>query len=100
MKISIERKINALLQKTVENGATKEEAFNSLKKANELMKNYSIEISDLKNPFAADKCVLEKLDLIKVGYDTTIFFYNLGKLFDEKFFIIKNKLVFLVLKMM
>ncbi len=56
-KNKIKKKIKALLAKTTENGASKEEAINALKKASELMKLYLISESDLEESIVNEKRV-------------------------------------------
>lgn len=78
----IKAKISALLSKTTENGATEAEALIALNKANDLMRDYYISESELKDPYALDKCTLERVNLIKSAYDLKGFFGALSKLFD------------------
>lgn len=60
---SIKRKIAALLQKRVENGATKEEEESAVKKASELMSEYMIEESELNKE---KKFVTKETEMIKI----------------------------------
>lgn len=85
----IKRRISALLDKTVDNGATKEEMNSALEKANALMLEFFISENDLKRDQNKDiivKCVSKTVDLIKTHYDLSMFHYNLGVLFDCKSF--------------
>ena len=85
-KEKIKLRIRALLNKTVENGATEAEAIAALRKANELMVQYYISEHDLKDPFAGEKITLKETSLIKSGYDLTFFYPFLAQLFDCEYF--------------
>lgn len=81
----IKRRISALLDKTVDNGATKEEMNSALEKANALMLEFFITENDLKrdqNQEIIVKCVSKTVDIIKTHYDLSMFRYNLAILFD------------------
>jgi hypothetical protein len=57
-KDKIYAKINALLSKTIDNGATKFEMESALLKANQLMLENFITENDLKDKSKVDSCVL------------------------------------------
>lgn len=79
----IKKKIHALLEKTVENGATKAEMESAISKANELMMEFYITLSEVKDdPYINEKCISVTIPLRNTGYDLKAFYYDLGKLFD------------------
>lgn len=67
------RKINALLNKTIENGATEAEANAAMEMAQRLMTQHMIDESQLSAHAKAahKKCVSENVDIFKTGYDTS-----------------------------
>ena len=79
------RRINALLLKTVENGASEHEAISALKQAESLMRKYSIlkeELGGYKN----EKCVLISHKKFKTGYKTEYFLSYLAEVFDCEYY--------------
>ena len=94
VKEKIKRKIKALLAKTTENGATESEAINALKKAQILMLEYVISEQELKDPYSTEKCVLKEVNLIKSGYNLTLFYASLSNLFDCEHFYTRRKITF------
>lgn len=78
----IKDKIKALLLKTIDNGATKEEMESALSKANQLMLQFFISEHDLKEESIINTCVLKQTDFVKSGYDLSIFYADLAYLFD------------------
>ena len=93
-KEKIKLKIKALLSKTTENGASEHEAIMALSKAKELMEQYFITESDVKNPFLGEKCVLKSTNLVKTNYDTALFYNELSKLFDCEYYFTGLKIYF------
>ena len=93
-KEKIKLKIKALLSKTTENGASEHEAIIALSKAKELMEQYFITESDVKNPFLGEKCVLKSTNLIKTNYNTSLFYNELAKLFDCEYYFTGLKIYF------
>ncbi len=85
-KEKIKEKIKALLSKTTDNGATKEEMESALRKANQLMTEFFISEHDLKDNEIIDKCISEKIELTKSGFDLSIFYADLAHLFDCEFY--------------
>lgn len=90
----IKNKIKALLSKTVDNGATKEEMESALTKANQLMIEFFISEHDLKDSEIINKCVSESFELTKSGFDLTLFYADLATSFDCKFFFNKERITF------
>lgn len=90
----IKAKIKALLSKTTENGASQHEMEASLKKANELMLDYFISEHDLKDTDIIERCVLKEVPLIKSGYDLTMFYAELSRLFDCEHFYNSKRIAF------
>lgn len=82
----IVKKIQALLAKNTDNGATEHEAISAIKMANTLMQKYFISENDIKDPFVAEKCKMVEVRLIKSSYDFGIFYEDLSDLFDCKHF--------------
>lgn len=82
----IVKKIQALLAKNTDNGATEHEAISAIKMANTLMQKYFISENDIKDPFVAEKCKMVETKLIKSSYDFGIFYEDLSNLFDCKHF--------------
>ncbi|WP_163398173.1 DUF2786 domain-containing protein [Flavobacterium fluviatile] len=80
----IKDKIKALLAKTIENGATKEEMESALKKANKLMAEYFISEHDLSDSEIIQKCLAKQFKVTKSGYRMTLFYHDLAILFDCK----------------
>ena len=93
-KKTIKNKINALLAKTTENGASEAEALGAMNKAKELMMQYYITEDDLTNPFEFEKCVFKKVSRPKSGYDLQGFLASLSHLFDCEHFYTKNTVTF------
>jgi hypothetical protein len=83
---TIKRKIKALLSKTTDNGASKEEMESALQKANKLMVDFFISENDLSDPYIAEKCILKEVQLVKSGYDFGFFFSSLVNLFDCQYY--------------
>ncbi|MFL0083674.1 DUF2786 domain-containing protein [Tenacibaculum maritimum] len=90
----IKAKIKALLAKTTENGASKEEMESALSKANKLMVDFFISENDLKDPYIAEKCVLKEVPLIKSGYNLRGFFNSLTTLFDCEYYYNSTRIYF------
>lgn len=84
IKNKIEKKIYALLQKTEENGATREEAIAAMAKARELAEIYAINLSDVKKPMQGEKLTVARVDIFNSGYDFTGILFWLSKYFDVK----------------
>lgn len=82
----IKNRIKALLSKTIENGATKQEMESALTKANQLMAEFFISEHDLQDIEIIKKCVSESFNLTKSGYDLTLFYADLARLFDCEYF--------------
>lgn len=90
----IKSKIKALLSKTTDNGATKEEMESALAKAKELMVNFFISEHDLTDPYISEKCVLVEVPLTKSGYDMSRFYHSLSELFDCKCYYNNERIAF------
>jgi len=75
------KKIKALLSKTVDNGATEQEALIALSKANELMLEHYITEFDLKDVEEA-KLVTIEVPLYKTSYDLSLLYEPIAKMFD------------------
>lgn len=90
----LKKKINALLAKTTENGATKEEALTALNKAQELMKQHLISASDLKETVLDEECVLASVRRYPTKYKEVHIIASLGKLFYCKSYYNKSKVYF------
>lgn len=82
-KEKIKSKIKALLSKTTENGATKEEMESALSKANQLMTDFFIEENKL-NDDLKDKLISKSVEMVKAKYKFQIFYSSLALLFDCK----------------
>lgn len=81
---SILKRINALLNKTVENGATEAEAASALQMAQKLMTQHMIEESQL-SEFAKDKkCQTISCERFKTAYDTDALNGAIADAFDCK----------------
>lgn len=93
-KKQIIKKIQALLAKNTDNGATEHEACTALEMATSLMQKYFISENDLKDPLIGEKCKMVEVPLIKSGYDFTIFYCSLANLFDCKYFYNKYRIAF------
>lgn len=78
----VKNQINALLEKTIENGATEEEMFLAMAKAEELMTKYSILKSQLPEKKIKEKCVLVKHPKYKTHFKTEFFIGSLADFFD------------------
>lgn len=83
----IKIKINALLSKTTDNGATKEEMESALQKASELMLKYFISEHDLTDPLLLNKFILKEVALIKSAYNFRYFYNSLARLFDCEYYL-------------
>lgn len=94
MKNNIILKINALLAKTTDNGASKAEMESALEKANELMLKHFISEHDLNQTIAVEKCSSRTIDRVKSSYDIDGFSGFLAKLFDCKAYFNKDKQTF------
>lgn len=90
----IKSKIKALLAKTTDNGASKEEMESALLKAKQLMVDFFISEHDLQDPYISEKCVLKEVSLIKSGYDLTGFYNSLTKLFDCHYYYNSKRIAF------
>ncbi|EKT3957673.1 DUF2786 domain-containing protein [Flavobacterium psychrophilum] len=90
----IKVKIKALLSKTTDNGATHQEMESALKKANELMLQNFISEHDLKDFKVIEKCILKEVPLIKSGYDLTMFYTKLARLFDCEYYYNSKRIAF------
>lgn len=93
-KDRIKAKIKALLSKTTDNGASEQEMESALKKANELMLLNFILEHDLKDFKIIEKCLLKEVPLIKTGFDMTIFYGDLARLFDCKYYYNSKRIAF------
>jgi hypothetical protein len=93
-KDKIYAKINALLSKTIDNGATKFEMESALLKANQLMLENFITENDLKDKSKVDSCVLIEVKLCETGFDLSYFYTNLANLFDCKYYFNKKNIWF------
>lgn len=81
---SILGKINALLNKTVENGASEAEADAALAMAQKLMAKHMIEESQLAEHAKDRKCQKVEVPMFKTGYDTDAINDAIAKAFDCK----------------
>lgn len=90
----IKLKIQALLSKTTENGASEQEALAAISKAKKLMDNYFITEGDLSDPFLGEEHVLRETPLKKSGYDLSGFYFQLSELFDCKHFYNLERIAF------
>ena len=75
-------KINALLNKTIENGASEAEAESALIMAQKLMTKHMIEESQLAEHGKDKKCERITIPLFKTGYDTTYLNGSVASAFD------------------
>lgn len=75
------KKIKALLLKTVDNGASEQEALLALNKANELMIEHYITEFDLKDIEEA-KLITIEVPLYKTAYDLSLIYGPIAKMFD------------------
>ncbi len=82
----IKNQIAALLDKTVDRGASEQEMLMAIKKAEQLMRKYCIAMSELPNRGNQDKCVLKLHPKFKTGYKTEYFLSALAELFDCEYF--------------
>lgn len=80
-KLRVKAKIRALLNKTVENGASEQEAIQALKKANELMLENFIFEHDLQG-VEPEKIIEVREPIVVTSYDYTMFYSSLARLFD------------------
>lgn len=90
----IKNKIKALLSKTTDNGATKEEMESALRKANKLMTDFFISEHDLQDSEIINKCVSEQFELTKSGFDLSLFYTDLADLFDCQYYYNSKRIVF------
>lgn len=81
---SMMNKINALLNKTVENGATEHEASSALQMAQRLMTQHMIDQSQLTEAAKDKTCKTEVIDKFKTGYDTDGLNGSIARAFDCK----------------
>lgn len=91
---NIKRKIKALLAKTTENGASESEAISAMNKAQQLMLEHFISENEIIDPFIKEKCVFKSVDLVKSGYDLSLFYCFLSKLFDCEHYYTRTKITF------
>lgn len=101
MTDSIKHKINALLNKTVENGCTSHEAEAALKLATKLMTDYMIEEHELKGTTKQGKSITKYQTYYPKGLKSklyTIVGDPLGRLTSTKFLYTtgKNKITFII----
>lgn len=75
-------RIKALLEKTVENGATLEEAKSSLEMAQKLMRDYFITIHDIEDLERDQSIVAKSVNLPKQKRNISMIYSYLSKLFD------------------
>ncbi|MBB1194839.1 DUF2786 domain-containing protein [Flavobacterium sp. SOK18b] len=94
MNDKIKDKIKALLSKTTDNGATKEEMESALRKANQLMTNFFISEHDLQDSAIINKCVSEQFELTKSGFDLSLFYADLANLFDCEHYYNSKRITF------
>lgn len=87
-------RIKALLSKTIDNGATKQEMESALNKANQLMLEFFISENEIKDDNVISKCISEEFKLIKTGFDLSLFYNDLAKLFDCQYYYNKYRIVF------
>lgn len=90
----IKDKIKALLSKTIDNGATKEEMESALKKANELMLQFFISEHEITDDEIIEKCILKEVLLTKSAYDLSLFYADLSVLFDCEYFYNSRRIAF------
>jgi len=90
----IKGKIKALLSKTIDNGATKQEMESALQKANQLMTEFFISEHDLKDETIINKCVSESFNIVKSGFDISLYYSGLAALFDCEWYFTKSKITF------
>ena len=91
---SIKRKINALLQKTTENGASESESISAISKAKELMLEYFISEHELNNLLIIEKCTSMSTPLFKTSYEVKRLYPALCYLFDCKHFFNSESITF------
>jgi hypothetical protein len=90
-KDKIKGKIKALLAKTTDSGATKEEMESALSKANQLMTEFFISEHELQD---TESIKLEKFELTKSGFDLTYFYADLAFLFDCEYYYSHKNITF------
>ena len=90
----IKSKIKALLAKTEENGASKQEMEAALKKANALMLEHFISEHDLKDTKVIEQCIQKEVPLIQSGYFLGGFYNELARLFDCEYFYTTKTITF------
>ncbi len=90
----IKNRIKALLSKTTDNGATKEEMESALAKANQLMTEFFISEHDIKDAEIINKCVSEGFQLTKSGFDLGLIYNDLARLFDCQYYFNSKRIVF------
>lgn len=81
---SLLNKINALLNKTTENGASEHEAMTALSMAQKLMEKHMIESYELNENSKDLKCEKFEVEMFKTGYDTTSINGAIADCFDCK----------------
>lgn len=91
---NIKVKINALLAKTTENGATESEAMAALNKAQQLMLDYLISENELRDPYLNEKCIAQSIPRVKSGYDLTVFLGALSSIFNCEHFYTNSTVTF------
>ena len=79
---NIKKKIAALLNKTEENGATEAESLAAISKAQQLMTEYYISKEDLQDIEITEQIVTKSVNIIKIGYNQSYFYTDLGNVFD------------------
>ena len=93
-KEKIKLRIRALLAKTTENGASKEEAVSAMAKAQKLMSDYYIQEGDLNDPFLGETPMLKVTERHKSAYNMTGFYFELSELFDCVHYYTTDKVTF------
>ena len=89
-KEKLRKKIKALLEKTTENGATKEEAMLALQKAEQLMQLNELTKEEIQD----EVCVLKSTDRAKTKYREVFITGYLSKLFFTQTYYSKNQIHF------
>jgi hypothetical protein len=93
-KDSVKAKIKALLDKNIENGASKSEMEKALRLANKLMLENYISEHDLLDPYISENCELIEIPLIKSAYDMSLFYGFLSQLFDCEHYFSSKRIAF------
>lgn len=81
----LKNRIKALLEKTTENGASEAEAMSALQKANELMKDHFIELTDIQGADVT-VCISKRIPKFKTAYNFEIFTPALAEMFECQFY--------------